>query len=64
MLVVSRSVAGIMLRGGDKRYPEDLPTNRLTMIIDDKQPTHVLVPYDIWFQVQHFVSMVLERNKQ
>lgn len=33
----------------------------LTLITDGHNPVAMLVPYEIWFQVQHFVHRVIER---
>lgn len=32
------------------------------MATRDHKPTAVLLPYEIWFQVQHFISRVIERE--
>ena len=55
MLVMSETSLGRSL----VRHQADV--NRLTMVTRDNQPTAVLVPYETWFQIQHFVSTVIER---
>ena len=56
MLVMSENSLGRFL----VRHQADV--GRLTMITRDNQPTAVLVPYEIWFQVQHFISTVISRE--
>jgi len=35
--------------------------NDLMLIVNDQKPMGVYVPYDIWFQIQHFIHTVIER---
>jgi hypothetical protein len=39
---------------------QGLESSELIMCTRDHKPTAVLVPYEIWFQVQHFISRVIE----
>lgn len=56
MKVMGESAAARMLIGRTERKVDEV-----ILLTKDTQPTLVLVPYEIWFQIQHFVSQVIER---
>jgi hypothetical protein len=31
------------------------------LIVNDQKPMGVYIPYDLWFQIQHFIHKVIER---
>jgi len=39
---------------------DGVESDGLIMCTREHKPTAVLVPYEIWFQVQHFISRVIE----
>lgn len=57
MQVLTKAALARKLAG---RGPDPL-SNDLTLIIEDAKPLGVFIPYDIWFQIQHFVSRIIER---
>jgi hypothetical protein len=36
--------------------------NDLIMVVEGGKPVSVLIPYDVWFQIQHFVSTIVSRE--
>lgn len=38
-----------------------LPLNDVIICTDGTEPKGVWVPWEIWFQIQHFVNRVIER---
>jgi hypothetical protein len=57
MLVMSESSLGRAL------IKNEVDRQRLCMTTRENQPTSVLVPYEIWFQIQHFVATVISRDQ-
>lgn len=47
---------------GRKLISEARTITGLTMVVNDQKPMGMYVPYDVWYQIQHFVSTILERT--
>ena len=63
--VVSRTAFGRFLCG-DKRYTKYMNESEMYTILANgngpQAPVGVYIPYELWFQIQHFVHTVLERR--
>ena len=63
MMLVTSSGMKVMSESGLARQllRIGVDSTELVMATRENKPTAVLVPYEIWFQIQHFISRVIER---
>ena len=63
MTLVTNSGMKVMSEAGLARQLrlEGIKSTDLVMTTRENKPTAVVVPYEIWFQIQHFISRVIER---
>jgi hypothetical protein len=60
MLIQSRGTFGKLLCNTTANKKEDFKDIRI--VSDKDEALGVFVPYEIWYQVQHFISRIIERD--